>query len=276
MSETPTIILNNGVAMPILGLGTWQSADGAEAVEAVKAALEVGYRHIDTAAAYGNEESVGQAIRESGIPREEIFVTTKLWTNDQGYDSALRAFDASLKRLGLETLDLYLIHWPRRPDRRMDSWRAFERLYEEGRVRAIGVSNYMTNHLEEVMAEGNVVPAVNQIELHAYNFRMRRDVVDLCREKGITLTAYSPIARAERLDDPRLADLAQKYDRTPAQVLLRFLVQQTTVVIPKSTTPQRIAENSAIFDFEIEDTDMQTLMGFDEGLHLAPDPIEIS
>jgi diketogulonate reductase-like aldo/keto reductase len=276
MTLSQAITLNNDVEMPILGLGTWQSASGTEAVNAVKAALDLGYRHIDTAAIYRNEESVGQAIRESGVPREDIFVTTKLWTDDQGYDSALRAYDASLKRLGLDKVDMYLIHWPQHPDRRLDSWRALEKLYEEGRVRAIGVSNYMTHHLEELLANANTVPATNQIELHPYNFATRKDIVQMCRNQHIAITAYSPLARATHMDDPKLNTLAEKYDRTPAQVMLRWLVQQGTIVIPKSTNADRIEENSGIFDFEIDDEDMQTIMGFDESLVTTMDPMEIS
>lgn len=270
-----THTLNNGIEMPKLGLVTWQSKQGKESYAAVQAALEIGYRHIDTAAIYGNEDSVGEAIRDSDVPREEIFITTKLWTDDQGYDSTLRAFDTSMEKLGLETLDLYLIHWPNPADKRMETWKAFERLYDDGRVRAIGVSNYMTNHLEEVLAKGNVPPAVNQIELHPWNFATRRDVVTMCHEQNIAITAYSPLAQAEHIDDPQLVQIAEKYDHTPAQIMLRWLVQQKTIVIPKSVNRNRIEENSNIFDFEIDADDMETIINFDESKVVTIDPTTI-
>ncbi len=270
-----TVTLNNGVQMPRLGLGVWQSAQGEETVNAVKAAIQAGYRHIDTAAMYENEESVGQGIRESGVPRDEIFVTTKLATKDQGYDSAMRAFEASMKRLGLETLDQYLIHWPRNAEERGNSWRAFEELNKAGRIRSIGVSNYMPKHLTELLENSEIVPAANQFELTAYNYTSRNDVVSMCRANKIAIIAYSPIARAHKMDDPHLVALAEKYGRTPAQILLRYLVQQDAIVIPKSVNPKRIAENGAIFDFEISDDDMVKLTGFNEGLIFAPDPYPI-
>jgi len=275
MALTKSLTLNNNVEMPMLGLGTWQTDAGEEVENAVQTALQMGYRHVDTAKIYRNEASVGKAIRNSNIPEDEIFVTTKLWDGDQGYDSALHAFDESQERLGINTIDLYLIHWPKPKNDRMDSWKALERLYDEGRVRAIGVSNYAPHHLEELLASANVPPAVNQTELHAYNFQSRLDTVEMCRKNGIVLTGYSPLAHAERMDDPKLNEIASKYERTPAQILLRWLLQQGVIVIPKSANEKRIRENSEIFDFEITEDDMAAMMKFDENFVTTSDPKQI-
>jgi diketogulonate reductase-like aldo/keto reductase len=250
--------LNTGARIPQVGLGVWQAPRGESTQGAVTAALEGGYRHVDTAAIYGNEADVGRAVRESTVPRAEVFVTTKLWNADQGYDSALRAFDASLQRLGLEYVDLYLIHWPV-PRKRLDSWRALERLHEEKRARAIGVSNFMKGHLEELLAHAHVAPAANQIELTP--FLQRRETVSFCREKGIVVEAYSPLTRGLRLGHPVLVEVAKRAKRTPAQVLLRWGVQHGFVVLPKSVTPARIAENAALFDFELDAAAMARLTG---------------
>ncbi len=273
MAFTQSLTLNSNIEMPLLGLGTWQSEAGEEVERAVHAALNLGYRHIDTAMIYNNEESVGKALRENDVPREDVFITTKLWNDDQGYDSALRAFDASMERLGLETLDLYLIHWPQPKKDRLNSWKALERLYEDGRVRAIGVSNYMTHHLEEVLARANVPPAVNQIELHPYNFASRTDTIATCRENDIAITAYSPLARADHMDDPKLNEIADKHDRTPAQIMLRWLLEKDIIVIPKSVNPGRIEENSQIFDFELDDADADALVALDDNLIKTIDPM---
>ena len=266
-----TIRLNNGVEIPRLGLGVYRAAAGAETRNAVLWALEAGYRHVDTAAAYGNEADVGRAIRESGIPRANVFVTTKLWNDDHGYDAALAAFDASLERLGFDYVDLYLIHWPV-PELRLESWRALERLYEEGRARAIGVSNYMVQHLEELLAHCTVVPAVNQIELTPWSWRTRRDVVELCRAHGIALEAYSPLTKGRRLDDPVLRTVAERVGRTPAQVLIRWALQRDLIVIPKSANRGRIRENADVFDFTLSPADMERLEALDEGLVTGWDP----
>lgn len=266
-----TFRLNNGVEIPRLGLGVYRAAAGAEARNAVLWALEAGYRHVDTAAFYGNEADVGRAIRESGIAREDVFVTTKLWNEDHGYDAALAAFDASLERLGFDYVDLYLIHWPV-PDLRLESWRALERLYGEGRARAIGVSNYMVQHLEELLAHCTVVPAVNQIELSPWSWRSRRDVVELCRAQGIALEAYSPLTKGRRLDDPTLRSVAERVGRTPAQVLIRWALQRDLIVIPKSTNRGRIRENADVFDFELPAAEMERLEALDEGLVTGWDP----
>ena len=264
-----TVTLNNGVKMPVLGLGTFQSDRGETARQAVTWALEAGYRHIDTAAIYGNEEDVGAAIGTSGIPREQIFITTKVWNGDQGYETALRAYDQSLKRLGVDWLDLYLIHWPIRGTR-ADTWKALVQLVEEGRCRAVGVSNYTVKHLQELLASSPLVPAVNQFEVNPFN--TRQALVDFCREAGIQVESYSPLARAQKLSDARLAEIARRYARTPAQVLIRWGLQQGMVVIPKSVRRERIHENAGVFDFEIDPQDMRALNGLDEGLHTINPP----
>lgn len=266
-----TIRLNNGVEIPRLGLGVYRAAAGAETRNAVLWALEAGYRHVDTAAAYGNEADVGRAIRESGIPRANVFVTTKLWNDDHGYDAALAAFDASLERLGFDYVDLYLIHWPV-PELRLESWRALERLYEEGRAHAIGVSNYMVQHLEELLAHCTVVPAVNQIELTPWSWRTRRDVVELCRAHGIALEAYSPLTKGRKLGDPTLRAVAERVGRTPAQVLIRWALERDLIVIPKSANRGRIRENADVFDFTLSPADMERLEALDEGLVTGWDP----
>jgi diketogulonate reductase-like aldo/keto reductase len=263
MSEnvsTKSLTLNNGVKIPQLGLGVWQS--GGQTKKAVAAALSAGYRHVDTAAVYGNEAAVGAAIAESGIAREELFVTTKLWNNDQGYDKALGAFDASLKRLRLEYVDLYLIHWPV-PELRLESWRALEQLLADKRARAIGVSNFLVPHLEELRRAAKVLPAVNQLELTP--FLQRADTVTWCKKQGITLEAYSPLTRGQRLTHPVVTELAQQMGRSPAQVLLRWGIQQGFVILPKSVTPARIEENAAL-DFELDAAAMNRLSALEEGL----------
>lgn len=264
--------LNNGVQMPRLGLGVWRSKSGEETVNAVRWAMEAGYRHVDTAALYANEESVGQGIRESGVPIDDVFITTKLWDTDQGYDSALKAFEDSRKRLGVEVVDLYLIHWPRPPEKRADSWRALEHLYEQGAVRAIGVSNYMPQHLEELMAQANVPPTVNQFELSVFNYASRQAVITACTQHDIAVEAYSPIALAKKLEHPGLVTMAEKYGRTPVQVMLRWLLQKDVIVIPKSVNRDRIIQNGQLFDFEIDEDDMEAMRDFDEDLFYAPDP----
>lgn len=271
MSKVPSITLNNGVPMPQLGFGVWQVPD-AEAAEAVGTALEVGYRSVDTAAIYGNEEGTGKAIASSGLPRDELFVTTKLWNGDQGYDSTLRAFDDSLAKLGLDHVDLYLIHWPLPArDTYLDTWRAFEKIYADGRARAIGVSNFHAPHLRRLIGEATVVPAVNQIELHP-DFP-QAELRALHAEHGITTEAWSPLGQGKGLlDDPVLAPIAAKHGVTAAQVVLRWHLRLGNVVIPKSVTPARIAENFDVFGFELDTDDLAALAGLDRGNRLGPDP----
>lgn len=272
MTDIPNVVLNNGVRMPQLGLGVWQTAEGFEVTSAVSAALSNGYRLIDTAAIYGNEEGVGQAVRESGIPRDQVFITSKVWNEDQGYDSTLRAFEASLERLGLQYIDLYLIHWPApAKGKYIETWQALEKLYEAGVVRAIGVSNFKTHHLDALLQEATIIPAVNQVELHPR--LQQREVRDLCHEYNIQVESYSPLMRAgEVLENPIIRALADKYDKTPAQIVLRWHIQHNLVVIPKSVNPDRIKENIDVFDFEMSDADMESINDLDANVRVVADP----
>jgi diketogulonate reductase-like aldo/keto reductase len=271
--SVPTLSLADGVAIPVLGLGVYQSPPGRTTRDAVRWALEAGYRHIDTASAYGNERDVGTAIRASGLAREEVFVTTKLRVDDAGYESGLAAFDASLERLGFDRIDLYLIHWPVE-HRRLDAWRALERVHAEGRARAIGVSNYLVRHLEELLAVCDTPPAVNQIELSPFNYRTREDTVVYCREHGIVIEAYSPLTKARRLQDPTVLAVARKHGRTPAQVLIRYDLEKHTVVLPKSVHRERILENADVFGFRLDRDDVASLDALDEGLATGWDPTD--
>ncbi|UKY53704.1 aldo/keto reductase [Streptomyces inhibens] len=271
MSKVPSLTLNNGIAMPQLGFGVWQIEDD-QAFTVVGQALEAGYRSIDTAAVYGNEAGTGRALAASGIARDELFVTTKLWNSEQGYDSTLRAFDASLTKLGLDHVDLYLIHWPLPSrDLSVDTYKAFEKIYADGRARAIGVSNFLPAHLERLLGETSVVPAVNQIELHP-QFQQAESRAFHARHHIVT-EAWSPLGQGKGLlEDPTIARLAAKHGKTPAQVVLRWHLQIGNVVIPKSVTPSRIAENIDVFDFELDDADLAALAGLDSGNRLGPDP----
>lgn len=274
LALTSTVTLHGGVEMPHLGLGMWRAGGGDQAAAVVRHAVEVGYRLFDTAAMYGNEDGVGRGVATCEVPREELFVTTKVWNTDQGYDSTLRAFETSRRRLGLEQVDLYLVHWPV-PDRRLDTWRAMERLLDEGACRAIGVSNYLVEHLQEVLAFASTPPAVNQIELHPYNYGSRRDVVEFCREHDIAVEAYSPLTRGRRFDDPPLVEIAARHDRTPAQVLIRWGLQHGFVEIPKSSDAGRMRENADVFDFALTDEEMARLDARNETLAVSWDPTGI-
>jgi diketogulonate reductase-like aldo/keto reductase len=273
--SVPNVILNNGVEIPQLGFGVWR-IPSEETKKAVLAALDAGYRHIDTAKLYDNEEGVGDAVRESGLDRDSVFLTTKVWNSDQGYDGTLRAFDASMGRLGFDVLDLYLIHWPL-PGKGLaaDTWRAMEKLYHEGRIRAIGVSNFHPHHLRALIDHADVVPTVNQVELHPY---LQQDELRAANtELGVATEAWAPLARGgELLADPVITHLADKHGRTPAQVVLRWHVQLDTIVIPKSVTPSRIAENFDIFDFELDDEDMAAVAGLDKGRRTGAHPDEVA
>jgi 2,5-diketo-D-gluconate reductase A len=270
MPAVPMIELNNGIAMPQVGFGVFQIPES-DTVQAVTSALEAGYRSIDTAAAYGNEAGVGTALKAAGIPRDELFITTKLWNSDQGYDNTLRAFDASLGRLGLDQLDLYLIHWPTpRHEKYLDTWRALEKIYAEGRVRAIGVSNFLPEHLRAVAELGGTVPAVNQIEVHPA--LQQRDAQDANRELGVVTEAWSPLAQAGVLNDPAVVAIAEAHGRTPAQVVLRWHVQQGRVIIPKSVTPSRIRENLDLFDFELTAEQMAAVDALESDGRTGPHP----
>ena len=265
---TERIALANHTTIPQIGLGVWQSPQGAATRDAVSAALQLGYRHVDTARIYRNEADVAAGIKASGVPRADVFVTTKLWNDDQGYDAALRACDASLAKLGLEYVDLYLIHWPVAGKRR-DSWRALEAILASGKAKAIGVSNYLVPHLKELLGEAKVKPHVNQIELTP--FLQRRETRALCEEHHIVVEAYSPLTRGQRLDDPIVVAIAREAKRTPAQVLLRWGVQHGHVILPKSVNRERIAENAAL-DFELAPAQMAKLDGLEEGLATGWDP----
>jgi len=261
--------LNSGTEIPVLGLGVFQTPPGRVTQEAVKFALKVGYRHIDTARIYGNEEDVGRAVRESGVPREKVFVTTKLWNSDHGYDSALSACDASLRRLGLGYIDLYLIHWPV-PELRSETWKALVELQRRGSCRAIGVSNYTVRHLQELLGSSDVAPAVDQVEFNPFLYQ--GELLRFCNGKEIQLEAYSPLTRGRKLNHPVVLDVAKKYSKSPAQVMIRWGLQHGLVVIPKSTRPERIKENSEVFDFEISPADMSRLDSLSENLHTVWDP----
>jgi diketogulonate reductase-like aldo/keto reductase len=255
--------------LPQVGLGVFRAGRGEETEQAVALALAAGYRHIDTARLYANEHDVGIAVRKSGIPRDEVFITTKLWNDDQGYDQALQAFDKSMRQLGVDVLDLYLLHWPV-PGKRLDSWRALERLHDEGRVRSIGVSNFMERHLEELLRHARIVPEVNQIEVHP--FLQRRSVRAMCAKHGIVVEAYSPLTKGQRLSHPVVRSIAQRVGRSPAQVMLRWGIQHELVVLPKSTRKERIHENLALFDFILEAADMARLDALEEGLATGWNP----
>ncbi|MEU7020097.1 aldo/keto reductase [Streptomyces sp. NPDC046203] len=261
--------------MPQLGFGVWQVPD-AEAEKAVATALDAGYRSIDTAAIYGNEAGTGKALAASGLPREELFVTTKLWNDQQGHDSTLRAFDASLDRLGLDYVDLYLIHWPvPAKDAYVDTYKAFEKILADGRAKAIGVSNFQPEHLERLLGETSVVPAVNQIELHPQ--LQQAESRALHAKHGIATEAWSPLGSGKGLlEVPAIVAIARKHDRSPAQVVLRWHLQTGNVVIPKSVTPSRIRENIEVFDFELDAEDLAAISALEEGRRLGPNPAEFN
>ncbi|MGW5879140.1 aldo/keto reductase [Nocardiopsis terrae] len=269
------VTLNNGLTMPQLGFGVWQVPDD-EAHSAVTTALEVGYRSIDTARIYDNEKGTGRAIAESGVAREDIFLTTKLWNDDQGYDRALKAFDASLERLGTDYVDLYLIHWPTpERDTYVDTWKALERIHAEGRAKAIGVSNFTAGTLKRLVAETEVVPAINQIELHPYFAQSGMRAAN--GAEGVLTEAWSPLGQGKGLlEDPVLVELGTKHGKSAAQVVLRWHLQLGNVVIPKSVTPSRIRENFDVFDFELTAEDMERIGSLDRGGRIGPDPDTIN
>lgn len=265
-----TLELANGVKMPQLGLGVYKMTDPGQTVEAITYALETGYRAIDTAAIYENERETGEAVRHSGVPREELFITSKVWNTDQGYDGTLRAFETSLKKLGLDYLDLYLTHWPV-SEKYVDTYKAIERLYDEKLIRTTGVSNHHAHHLEKILVKANVAPMVNQIELHPY--LTQEPLRAFCEENGIAVTSWSPLARGKLLAEPTLLTIGEQYGKTPAQVIIRWHLQNNLIVIPKSVTPERISENNEVADFELSSEEMASInaLNRDERTGTNPD-----
>ncbi|WP_433751115.1 aldo/keto reductase [Falsibacillus pallidus] len=264
-----TITLNNGVKMPYVGLGVWQMKDENEAVNAVKSAISAGYRSIDTAAVYENEEAVGRGVKESGVSREELFITSKVWNSDQGYDATLKAFEASLKRLDMDYLDLYLIHWPVE-GKYVDTWKAMEKLYNDGLVKAIGVSNFHQHHLEDLFEAGTVKPVVNQVETHP---RLNQAALKaFCKENDIALEAWSPLGQGKLLDEAVLKEIGEKHGKSSAQVILRWHLQNGTIIIPKSVHENRIKENADLFDFELSTEEMSKVDGLNKDERFGPDP----
>ncbi len=269
MDLNSSIKLNHGTPMPWLGFGVFQIPSGRQTYDAVRTALKVGYRAIDTAAAYGNEEDVGRAIRDSGVDRNKVFVTTKVWNTDQGYDSTLKAFETSKTKLALDTLDLYLIHWPAKREF-TETWRAMEKLQREGQIRAIGVSNFLVHHLETLLEKAEVIPAVNQVEFHPLN--VQPALLEFCKNNRIRVEAWSPLGRGRFFDMPTIREIAEKHGRSPAQVLIRWDLQHEVVTIPRSTQEAHIRENSEVFDFELSGEEMSRLDALDEGRRIGPDP----
>lgn len=268
-SLADTVEIAPGVQMPRLGLGTYKAGEGPDVAGAIADALAMGYRLIDTASIYGNERGVGEALQAGSVPREEVFVTTKLWNDDQGYESALKACDESLGRLGLDHVDLYLVHWPW-PERMHDTWRAMEQLLVSGRTRAIGVCNHAAHHLDELAEFATTMPAVNQCEFHP---RLQQpELQAACTDRGIALQAWAPIMRGRVNLVPELVEIASRHDKTPAQVSLRWILQKGFVTIPKSIHPSRIAENCDVYDFELSPEEMATIGTLDTGTRVGPDP----
>jgi len=268
-----TVTLNNGVKMPWFGLGVFKVQEGSEVVDSVKAAIKIGYRSIDTAAIYRNEEGVGQALAEAmqqyGVSREELFVTSKVWNSDQGFQTTLDAFDVSLKKLGLDYLDLYLVHWPVK-GKYKETWKALEQIYKSGKVRAIGVSNFHVHHLEDLLADAEVVPAVDQIELHPYLSQV--EIREFAESKGIRVEAWSPLGQGRVLDDSVLASIAAKHGKSAAQIILRWDLQSGIVTIPKSVKEARIVENADLFDFELDAEDMRAIDALNKNERVGSDP----
>lgn len=270
MTPAPLLQLNDGHSIPQLGLGVYKIPD-AEAAECVRVALDAGYRHVDTASLYGNEKGVGDGVRASGLPREDVFVTTKVWNDDHGFDETLRAFDRSLELLGLDYVDLYLVHWPIPSlDRYVDTYRALERIRSEGRARSIGVSNFAVEHLERLLQETDVVPVLNQVELHPRLPQLELRQFDAAHD--ILTEAWSPLARGRLLEDPVLARIAAKHGVSPAQAVIRWHLQLGVIVIPKSVTPERIRANIDVFGFELDDSDMTAIAGLETGGRTGRDP----
>lgn len=255
--------------MPWLGLGVFKAEEGQEVIDAVKAAIKAGYRSIDTASLYGNEEGVGQAIKESGIAREELFITTKVWNPDQGYESTLTAFDKSINKLGLEYIDLYLVHWPVK-GKYKDTWRALEKLHSEGKIRSIGVSNFQIHHIEDLMLDAKVKPMVNQVELHPLLSQV--ELREYSRKEGIQIEAWAPLAQGQLLDNEVIKEIAEQHNKSVAQVIIRWDIQNEIVTIPKSIKEHRIIENADVFDFELSAEEMERINALNQNKRIGPDP----
>ena len=261
--------MNDNYQIPVVGLGTWKSEPGKTTSQAVLDSLEAGYRHIDTARAYDNETDVGRAVNDSGLPREDLFITTKLWNQHQGYEEAIEACEKSLNRLNCDYIDLYLIHWPLR-EKRNHSWKAFIELRDKGLCKSIGVSNFTIEHLAEIEAKFGILPAVNQVEFHPYHYQ--KELLDYCNSKNIIIEAYSPLVHAKRMDEPKLGAISEELGKTPAQILIRWSIQRGMVVLPKSVNKSRIIENFSVFDFDISDSTMKKLDELDESFVTCWDP----
>jgi diketogulonate reductase-like aldo/keto reductase len=269
MNLSSRVKLNNGIEMPYLGLGVFQSKDGEETYNAVKWAIEAGYKHIDTAMIYGNEASVGKAIKDSGVARNEIFVTTKMWNEDMRKDNQFNAIDDSLKLLGLDYVDLYLIHWPV-AGKYVESWKKMEKIYKSGKAKAVGISNFNIHHIEDILAVSDLIPAINQCECSPE--LTQAELADYCKQKGIQFEPWSPLGQGNALKNPKIVKTAEKYGKTPAQIILRWGLQRGFVNIPKSITKSRIVENSKIFDFELADADFKELFTLNTNKRYGPDP----
>lgn len=267
-----TIELHNGVKMPAFGLGVYKVEEGEQLEKTIHTALDLGYRLIDTASFYKNEEGVGQGIRNSGIPREELFITTKVWNSEQGYENTLKAFDDSMERLGLDYLDLYLVHWPVK-GKYLDTWRALEELYRKGRVKAIGVSNFKIHHLKDLLSHAAEKPVINQVELHPLLSQV--ELRGFCQQNDIKVEAWSPLSRGRFLDEPILGKIAAQHGKTPAQVILRWHLQNQIIPIPKSVTPTRLKENADIFDFQLSQKDMDEINELNKDQRFGADPDHI-
>ncbi|MEK5230272.1 aldo/keto reductase [Lysinibacillus sp. FSL K6-0232] len=268
------VTLNNGLEMPLVGYGVFRVPEGDDLAEAVKTAIAKGYRSIDTAQVYGNEESVGRGIRaaieEGLVTREELFITSKVWNDGLSYEETLAAYDSSLEKIGLDYLDLYLVHWPGIDENYLEVYKALEKIYQDGRVRSIGVSNFHVHHLEKLLKETTVVPVINQIEFHPH--LTQEEVRAYCQDKGIQVEAWSPLMNGKLLEEALIQELAAKYGKTPAQIVLRYDVQHNVVTIPKTMTPTRMAENLDIFDFALTEEEMKQLDALNDGLRCGPDP----
>lgn len=272
MNINSTVLLDNGVDIPILGFGTYQSKAGNETQNAVRLALDYGYRHIDTAAIYGNENDVAKAIQDSKVDLNDLFITTKVWNADQGYDNTLKALDQSLLKLNMDYVDMYLVHWPQ-PGLRLDTWKAMMTIYEQGKARAIGISNYTEKHIDELLIDSPIVPGVNQIEMTPYLYQ--KELAEHCLKNRIQIESYSPLTQGKKINEPRLVALANKYGKTAGQMLIRWSIEHNFIVLPKSTNAERIKENAEVFDFSITKEDLDFMDSWDENFRVSWNPYNL-